>query len=71
MKKVFAVLTIAAMFGFTACGPKAEENTDTMEQEAPAETMEEPAMEQAETEQAPEMTDTTAQPDTTMQEMNQ
>lgn len=49
MKKVFAVLAVAGMFAFVACGPKAEEaTTETTDsaatvEAAPAEPVAEPA----------------------------
>jgi ABC-type enterochelin transport system substrate-binding protein len=62
MKKVFALLAIAGMFSFVACGPKAEEQAaetteQVMEEAAPAEA----AVETAPVEEAaPAATDSTA-----------
>lgn len=56
MKKVFAVLAVAGMFAFVACGPKAEEaTTETTDSAATVEAA--PVVEEA----APAM-DSTAAP---------
>jgi hypothetical protein len=51
MKKVFAVLAIAGMFAFVACGPKAEEQaaetTETVVTEEAAVVEEAPVAEEA------------------------